>query len=93
MTSTYRSGKSRDQAIADEYLGNFMACSKCGVATEVRTLSNLGAQCERCFDAYCARFTPAAPKRLSTADLKAKLKALSDPRFAAVAAGLRGGGE
>ena len=59
--STYRSNKSRDVAIADEFLANFSPCTFCGISTPHADLANLGARCRICFEAYCTqgrRFPP-----------------------------------
>ena len=53
--STYRSNKSRDVAIADEFLSSFAPCTFCGVSTLYKDLADLGARCRRCFDAFCTQ--------------------------------------
>lgn len=59
-TSTYR--KVRAQ-LADQDVGNedTAPCSRCQTATRRETLSLLGAQCPRCYRAYCTEI-PERPR-------------------------------
>lgn len=45
----------RDQKVADDYLATHLRCRYCGTMTDRETLSNLGARCETCFDAYTGK--------------------------------------
>lgn len=73
MTTTYRS---RDQRIADEYTAGHGNCRKCGALTPHDVLASLGAQCGRCFDAYCAEGNVPNPPR-TVAERKAVLRRLA----------------
>lgn len=53
----------RDQAVANEYLANYLPCRKCGQQTEHETLMTYGEQCGRCFGAYLSETTPASVPR------------------------------
>jgi len=45
--------KARDQRVADEHIGNVMACRTCRTMTDHETLQNLGGMCHPCFQHYC----------------------------------------
>jgi hypothetical protein len=68
MSSTYRASK-RDQAIADDHLGQQLPCRFCGASTLVDDLERYGARCSACYDAHRAESNPAWwPNRPLTAD-------------------------
>lgn len=73
MTGAYRT---RDQRVADEYLGGFAACSKCRQPTEHSELSTFGAQCRPCFATYCAEANSDAPPPRTPAERRAVLERL-----------------
>lgn len=43
------------------FSGQHMACRYCGAATPIEVLSNLGARCHPCYDAYLRDPRPATP--------------------------------
>lgn len=79
----------RDVAVANEYLGSYMACRKCGQHATAEILSNLGGQCGGCFTQYCVEINPhktprtAAQRRIVAEELRTVL--------AAKASGISGG--
>ena len=70
--TTYRSSKTRDVAIADEFLAEYKPCTFCGVSSPHADLAMYGARCRGCFDAYCTQgryFPPlAAGERRAAAE-------------------------
>lgn len=74
MSAAYRS---RDQRIADEYLGSFAACSKCRQPTEHSELATFGAQCKPCFEAYCAEANSGRVPPRNLGERKAVLQRLA----------------
>jgi hypothetical protein len=73
MTAAYRT---RDQRVADDYLGSFAACSKCRQPTEHSELATFGAQCRPCFATYCAEANSDAPPPRTPAERRAVLQRL-----------------
>lgn len=59
--SSYRKSKGEAEQASGE---GYLPCRKCGTATPWETLSSLGAQCQSCFDAYCALPVPEFSKRI-----------------------------
>lgn len=65
----------RDQQVADEYLGDHMACRKCRAPTHRDESSTYGAQCRACFEGWCAEAKPRwLPDRPLTPPELAKLR-------------------
>lgn len=65
----------RDQQVADEYLGDHMACRRCRAPTHRDELSTYGAQCRACFEGWCAEAKPRwLPDRPLTPAELAKLR-------------------
>jgi hypothetical protein len=75
--STYRNTR-RDVAIADDYLANHLPCRRCNSLTDWDTLSNLGALCHECHQAWCAEANPVPMVRLSPSQRLATLRKLRD---------------
>lgn len=51
----------RDQRIADEYLGDYLQCPWCGQREDRETLSRGGMRCGPCYEAYLAEIKPGRP--------------------------------
>ena len=60
------SARNDDKRVADEASASYMACSFCGKQTLKSTLSEYGARCFECFEAYCRNGDP--PVRLTDED-------------------------
>jgi hypothetical protein len=72
--SDYRSRR-RDEAVADDYLADHLACRKCRAMTHRDELGTYGGQCRQCYEAWCAEANPRwMPSRPLTDAERAKLR-------------------
>lgn len=81
--STYRSSRTADQRIADDFMAGQMACGVCAKLSPKEDLSTYGARCFDCYIAYCRQGRQYPPLSL------AQRKEMAGKVRAALAGGLR----
>lgn len=72
---SYRN-KSRDAAIADDYLVNFIACPVCNVHTDREQIMEIG-RCRSCYTRYCNEIN-SAPMPRTAEERKAVMQRVKD---------------
>ena len=80
--TTYKS-RTRDEAVADNYLATQMACKWCTKLTDTTELTTYGARCWACYSAYCREGQAPQYAQLTRDDKRAileKLRSIGMPK-------------